>query len=51
MNDSEIIMLLVKNDKINPHYKKIICKDMKISTYLENRYKDSNSIIETIYRI
>lgn len=51
MNDSEIIMLLVKNDKINPHYKQIICKDMKISTYLENRYKDSNSIIETIYRI
>lgn len=26
MNDSEIIMLLVKNDKINPHYKQIICK-------------------------
>lgn len=24
MNDSEIIMLLVKNDKINPHLNKII---------------------------
>lgn len=51
MNDNYIISMLIKNDKINPHYKQIICKDMKISTYLENRYKDSNSIIETIYRI
>lgn len=50
MNDNLIIKLLISNNRINSHYKQIIIKH-NIEQYLTNRYIDSESIVETIYRI
>lgn len=52
MNDIVVIQLLITSkNKINTHYKQIIQKNNELQVYLKNRFSDSDSLIETIYRI
>lgn len=52
MNDTEVLNLLITNkEKINSHYNQIINKNSELKQYLENRFTDSESLNETIYRI
>lgn len=51
MNDNDITNLLIKNGKINTHYRQIISKNKQLELYINNRFNDSDSIVETIHRI
>lgn len=51
MNDNDITNLLIKNGKINTHYRQIIGKNKQLELYINNRFNDSDNIVETIYRI
>lgn len=49
MNDNDITNLLIKNGKINTHYRQIIGKNKQLELYINNRFNDSDNIVETIY--
>ena len=52
MSDTEVLQILITDkNKINTHYKQIINKNNELKIYLENRFNDSESLIETIYRL
>lgn len=52
MTDKQVVDILVAGKpRINPHYRQIIDKNKELKEYIENRYDDSLSNFETIYRI
>ena len=52
MNNLNLLQILITDDgKIKTRYKSIIEKNKELETYLNNRFKDSESLVETIYRI
>lgn len=52
MDDHKVLKMLIStNNKIKSMYKHIINKNEKLLQYLNNRYLDSESLEETVYRI
>lgn len=52
MDDNKVLEILITDKgRINTHYKQIVQKDSFLHEYLMNKYTDSGSLLETIYRI
>ena len=52
MTDLNVLQILITDKgKIKTRYKSIVEKNKELETYLNNRFKDSESLVETIYRI
>lgn len=52
MNDLNVLQILITDKgKIKTRYRSIVEKNKELETYLNNRFKDSESLVETIYRI
>ncbi|MBO6271458.1 hypothetical protein J6O48_01620 [bacterium] len=52
MNDLNALKILITDKgKIKTRYKSIVEKNKELETYLDNRFNDSESLVETIYRI